>query len=167
MLFTHIDTACCLVEIGDIKILTDPVLDSAGGIYHHGYGAVSKKTGNPSLENVNLNEVDLILLSHPQHKDNFDKKGIEFARTVSLILSTPQIKKTHSNGKGLEPWDTFEYRNPNKNTRLKITATPAKHHTWLPQFVPGKVIGFFVENSSSDETLYISGDTVYFNGIDK
>ncbi len=40
---THIDTACCLIEIGFFKILTDPVLDNAGKLYHHGYGAISKK----------------------------------------------------------------------------------------------------------------------------
>ena len=69
---THIDTACCLIEFGAYKILTDPVLDQAGKFYHHGYGAFSKKTESPMLENIDLTNIDLVLLSHPQHKDNFE-----------------------------------------------------------------------------------------------
>ena len=105
---THIDTACCLLEIGDYRILTDPALDNAGKIYHHGYGAISKKTGNPKLTNSTLKKIDLILLSHPQHKDNFDIEGRKFAKSAPLILSTKKIEKEFSNGKGLVPWQTFE-----------------------------------------------------------
>lgn len=168
MNITHIDTACCLIEIGDIKILTDPVLDKAGKLYHHGYGAISRKTGNPNLDNVSLNDVDLILLSHPQNKDNFDKEGRKFAKSVPLILSTKKIKKSYSNGKGLKPWESYKFTKQNKNAKLKITAMPAQHHpSWLPKFISGEVIGFFIETNLSGETLYISGDTVYFNGINK
>lgn len=166
MIVTQIDTACCLIEIGDIKILTDPVLDKAGKLYHHGYGAFSRKTGNPNFDSITLEGVNLILLSHPQHKDNFDKQGREFAKSVPLILSTQKIQKSYTNGKGLKPWESFDYFEPNKNTRLKITAMPAQHHpNWLPKFISGEVIGFYIETNLSEETLYISGDTVYFDGI--
>jgi len=166
-IITHIDTACCLIEIGGIKILTDPALDKAGKLYHHGYGAISRKTSNPKIDDASLNNVDLILLSHPQHKDNFDIKGREFARTVPLILSTKKIEKDYKNGKGLKPWEQYEVNLPD-NSKLKITATPAQHHPgWLPKFFSGEVIGFLIQHSNSDETLYISGDTVYFNGINE
>ena len=168
MIVTQIDTACCLIEIGDIKILTDPVLDKAGKLYHHGYGAFSRKIGNPTLDDTTLEGVNLILLSHPQHKDNFDRQGREFAKSVPLILSTQKIQKSYSNGKGLKPWEFFEYSEPDKNTRLKITAMPAQHHpNWLPKFISGEVIGFYIETDLSEETLYISGDTVYFDGINQ
>ncbi|OJJ14322.1 hypothetical protein BKI52_43365 [marine bacterium AO1-C] len=163
---THIDTACCLIEIEGFKILTDPVLDEAGKFYHHGYGAVSKKVNNPQLDQVSLENVDLVLLSHPQHKDNFDTKGRAFAKSVPLILSTPSIEKSYKNGKGLKPWESHEFTLPDQSTVLKITATPAQHHPgWLPEFISGKVIGFYLTLSSSPETLYISGDTVFFKGI--
>jgi len=162
---THIGTACCVIEIAGFKILTDPVLDDAGKRYHHGFGAVSKKTSAPTLSNKLLDNIDLILLSHPQHKDNFDQKGRAFAKTVPLILSTKAIEKQFKNGKGLLPWETFEIA-INETQTLKITATPCQHHPdWLPEFISGKVIGFLLELSNSTETLYISGDTVYFKGI--
>ena len=163
---THIDTACCLIEVEGLKILTDPVFDEAGGLYHHGYGAISKKRSNPALGQVSLEGVDLILLSHPQHKDNFDRKGREFAKSVPLILSTPKIEKGYPNGKGLEPWEEYEVQLPDESGALKITATPAQHHPkWLPEFIPGKVIGFHIASGKSNESLYISGDTVFFQGI--
>jgi L-ascorbate metabolism protein UlaG (beta-lactamase superfamily) len=165
IIVTHIDTACCLIEIGGFKILTDPTLDNSGKYYHHGFGAISKKTESPILDQISLNEIDLILLSHPQHKDNFDTKGRALARSVPLILSTKKIERAYSNGKGLQPWDNYEIKIPNGGT-LKITATPAQHHpSWLPKFLSGEVIGFIIQHSEIDETIYISGDTVFFEGI--
>ena len=165
---THIDTACCLIEIEGFKILTDPTLDEAGKLYHHGFGAISKKTESPIINKVNLQDVDLILLSHPQHKDNFDLKGREFAKGVPLIISTQRIEKQFKNGKGLKPWESYEIEFPNTTKRLKVTATPAQHHpNWLPKFISGEVIGFFIETNQSHETIYISGDTIFFRGINE
>jgi len=168
IIVTHIDTACCLIEFGDYKILTDPALDSAGKLYHHGFGTISRKTENPILDEVNLNDVDLVLLSHPQHKDNFDLKGREFSKTVPLILSTKKIEKKFENGKGLKAWQTFNVESENKSHSLKVTATPAQHHpNWLPNFFSGEVIGFFIESERDKKSLYISGDTIYFKGINE
>ncbi len=165
IIVTHIDTACCLIEIGDFKILTDPTLDNSGKFYHHGFGAISKKTDNPKLDQISLNSIDLILLSHPQHKDNFDTKGRELAKSAPIILSTKKIEKDYPNGKGLQPWDDYEIKLPNGGN-LKITATPAQHHpSWLPKFISGEVIGFVIQHSELSEIIYISGDTVYFDGI--
>lgn len=163
---THIDTACCLIEIDGFKILTDPVLDVAGGYYHHGWGTISKKTSSPIIEKKELEGVELVLLSHPQHKDNFDKNGKAFSKQVPLILSTPKIEKKWSNGKGLRPWESHHIQLPN-GKKLTITATPAQHHPgWLPKFFSGHVIGFVLELSGTKECVYITGDTVYFKGIE-
>ena len=163
---THIDTACCLIEIDNFKILTDPVLDKAGKLYHHGYGAISKKTSNPEITSNVLKNIDLILLSHPQHKDNFDHKGRELAKTVPLILSTKKIEKNYKNGKGLKAWEQHTIK-LSDNEFITITATPAQHHpNWLPKFISGEVIGFFIKHSHSNETIYISGDTIYYKGIE-
>ncbi len=125
---TYIDTACCLIDINGCKILTDPALDKAGKFYHHGYGAISKKITIPMPDNIFLNNIDLILLNHLQHKDNFDIKGREVAKSVPLILSTKRIEKKYKNGKGLKPWESYEFKLPDVNTKIKITATQAQHH---------------------------------------
>jgi L-ascorbate metabolism protein UlaG (beta-lactamase superfamily) len=161
---THIDGPCILLEINGFKIITDPTLDSAGKIYHHGFGSISRKTDNPVLNDSTLKNIDLILLSHHQHKDNFDNKGREFAKTVPLILTTKNGSKKLSNAVGLNNWESFAINTP-KLKGLKITAIPAQHHpSWLPAFFSGKVIGFIIEYEGQEHgVIYISGDTVFFD----
>src|SRR5688572_4875890 len=104
VIITHIDTACILLEINGYRILTDPTLDRAGKLYHHGYGAFSRKLGTPALESADLTNIDLVLLSHHQHKDNFDTKGKEFALKIPNIISTVPASKTMNNVIGLNNW---------------------------------------------------------------
>lgn len=165
---THIDTACILLEINGFRILTDPTLDNAGGWYHHGFGAVSRKTQAPAVDPVDLTNIDLILLSHHQHKDNFDRKGRELALRVGRIISTKAAARALPGAIGLDEWECHPV-DTDKCPGLRITATPARHHPWwLPGFFAGKVVGFVIEYEGQDNgVLYISGDTVYFHGIDE
>lgn len=166
---THIDTACILLEINGYKILTDPTLDDAGGFYYHGSGSFSRKTENPALQSGMLDGIDLILLSHHQHKDNFDKKGKAFAlKYPEKIISTIPASKAIPGITGLADWQSKAVEAP-KLSNLKITATPAQHHPWwVPEFFAGKVIGFVIEfDGQQDGVIYISGDTVYFKGIEE
>ena len=90
---THIDTACILLQIGEYKILTDPVLDQPGQKYHHGFGAISSKTERPAMDPQALKGIDLLLLSHHQHWDNFDAGGRMLAAEIPLVLSTKAAGK--------------------------------------------------------------------------
>jgi len=146
--------------------MTDPVLDKAGKLYHFGYGAFSRKTGNPSLNQEEIGKIDLILLSHHQHKDNFDKAGKQFSKSVDRVITTKPAAKTLKNGVGLNNWESITIET-GKVAGLKITATPAQHHPWwVPHFFAGDVIGFIIEwEGQENGVYYISGDTVFFNGI--
>lgn len=165
---THIDTACILLEIGGYRIVTDPTLDNAGHLYHHGFGAVSRKLDNPAIPLKDLTNIDLILLSHHQHKDNFDTNGKAFTSKVPNVLSTKSASKALPGITGLDVWQTHFIPTP-KLKNLRITATPAQHHpSWIPEFIAGKVIGFIIEfDGQENGVIYISGDTVYFSGIDE
>jgi L-ascorbate metabolism protein UlaG (beta-lactamase superfamily) len=163
---THIDTACVLLEINGYKILTDPTLDKAGQWYYHGYGGFSRKMDSPALPAAHLTGIDLVLLSHHQHKDNFDHHGKKFTATVSTILSTRDAARSIPGITGLDDWESYAVNTP-KVPGLTITATPAQHHPWwVPGFLAGKVIGFIIAFDEQEHgVIYISGDTVYFNGI--
>lgn len=165
---THIDTACVLLDINGYHILTDPTLDTAGRWYYHGYGAFSRKTGNPGVAMKDLPPIDLILLSHHQHKDNFDDNGKKLSATVPLILSTTSAAKALPNAQGLKAWETYKINVP-QVPGLRITAMPAQHHPWwVPEFIAGPVIGFMIEfDAQTNGAIYISGDTVYFKGIEE
>jgi L-ascorbate metabolism protein UlaG (beta-lactamase superfamily) len=166
---THIDTACILLEINGYRILTDPTLDKGGHLYYHGYGAASRKTEDPALPITGLENIDLILLSHHQHKDNLDNNGKAFLkRTTATVLSTPKAAKEMSGVIGLDNWQTHTIAT-SRAKNLRITATPAQHHPWwIPEFISGTVIGFVIEfDGQENGVIYISGDTVYFKGIDE
>lgn len=115
-----------------------------------------------------LHNIDIVLLSHHQHKDNFDTKGKELALTVPTIISTKPASKAIQGITGLDDWESYSIQTPRLN-KLKVTATPAQHHPWwVPEFLAGKVIGFIIEfDGQENGAIYISGDTVYFKGIDE
>jgi L-ascorbate metabolism protein UlaG (beta-lactamase superfamily) len=165
---THIDTACMLLDINGFRILTDPTLDRAGKLYHHGYGGFSRKTDNPAFSPELLENIDLVLISHHQHKDNLDIAGMQFARRASHIISTNGARRVLPHALGLDDWEYVDVKT-DKVTNLRITATPAQHRpSWIPEFISGKVIGFVIEFDEQDKgVIYISGDTVYFKGIDE
>jgi L-ascorbate metabolism protein UlaG (beta-lactamase superfamily) len=165
---THIDTACVLLDINGYIIMTDPTLDKGGKRYYHGSGSFSRKTGDPAISVDTIPPVDLILLSHHQHKDNFDHEGKKFTMAAPLVLSTKAAAKKVKGVKGLKAWEGFDIDTP-KIHGLRITATPAQHHPWwVPGFLAGPVIGFIIEfYDQPDGVIYITGDTVYFRGIDE
>ncbi len=141
--------------------MTDPVLDKAGGRYHFGYGSISRKSSNPALTADEIGSIDLVLLSHHQHQDNFDRAGQAFTRQVPLVISTQQAARKLPNAIGLAPWEVVAIATA-KVPGLCVTATPGRHHpAWLPEFFTGKVTGFIIAYAGQQEgVIYISGDTV-------
>jgi L-ascorbate metabolism protein UlaG (beta-lactamase superfamily) len=168
---THIDTACVLININGFKILTDPTLDKKDGIFPQYVSsplAFSKKYCDPALSNDEIGKVDLVLLSHDHHSDNLDKRGRVFIKTVNTVLSTKDAVKRLKNGNtiGLDNWEEYTVVT-DKVPQLKITAIPAQHtNVKRLDKVMGKVIGFAIEwQGQKNGCLYISGDTVLFDGI--
>lgn len=167
---TQIDTACLLIDINGFKILTDPAFDAAGGTYQSGSGRILRKTQSPAIRPEDIGPVDLVLLSHDQHKDNFDNKGQEFSETAPMLISTPEAKERlgWDNVTGLDDWQSI-FINTEKIPGLKITATPCQHGSDEELHrVAGHVIGFILEwKGQNNGALYISGDTVFFKGIEE
>lgn len=168
VIFTQIDTACVRIDIGGFVILTDPAFDNAGGSYSSGSGRTLHKTGSPALDPAHLGRVDLVLLSHDQHKDNLDNAGREFIKTVPLVVSTleAQERLDQDNVRGIDEWTTTPIETPLVKN-LRVTGTPARHgSTETLHQIAGHVLGFLIEWEGQDNgALYISGDTVLFDGI--
>ncbi|QNA43189.1 MBL fold metallo-hydrolase [Lacibacter sediminis] len=170
---THIDTACVLININGFKILTDPTLDKKDGFFPQYVSrplAFSKKYIDPALTVDEIGKVDLVLLSHDHHSDNLDKRGRAFIQTVPLVLSTKDAQRRlkNKNTIGLHDWQEYHIETE-KVKQLKITAIPAQH-TNIKRLnkVMGKVLGFTIEwEGQSNGCMYISGDTVLFEGIDE
>jgi L-ascorbate metabolism protein UlaG (beta-lactamase superfamily) len=153
---TYIGGPTALIEIAGYRLLTDPTFDPAGGVY----GNLAKTMG-PALEPSDLGQVDAVLLSHDHHEDNLDHGGREFLKNAGRVLTTLDgAKRLGGNALGLAPWESSEVR---EGRALKITATPARHGP--AHMDRGPVIGFLLSVRGSDRVVYVSGDTVWYEGV--
>lgn len=162
---TYLDTAMAIIEIGSLRLLTDPVLDDAGTKYDDGVIALEKTT--PSAMSVDeLGRIDAVLLSHDQHSDNLDTRGRELLTRIPLILTTPEAaRRLGANATGLEPWQQSTITGAD-GFAITVTAAPAQHGPDGTQDLTGPVTGFLIDwdERTAQGPIYISGDTVPFDG---
>lgn len=164
---THIGTAALLLEIGPIRILTDPVFDPPGGSYHFGYGTSSRKLTGPALGADELGKIDAILLSHDQHEDNLDRAGRALLPRAKEVLTTfAGAKRLGNNAIGLRAWQSRMVKSA--SFEINVTAVPARHGSLGSHLIVGETTGFVLEwPGQKHGALYVSGDTVWFNGINE
>lgn len=167
---TYLGTATVLLEIGGLRILTDPVFgpkgecDSVMGIP----GTTYSKLNDSQVKVEDILPIDYVLLSHDQHIDNLDPEGRKILPFAKQIITTKTAaKRLGKNCIGLSDFETTELKLTNGET-LKITATPCRHGPPLSLPLVGPVIGFLLEwPRQQNGQLYISGDTVLFEGINE
>ena len=158
---THISTATMLLEIGKLRLLTDPVFDPAGEKYDSGLA----KLTTPPVSIESLGKIDAVLLSHDHHDDNLDKAGRAFLPNVKRVLTTTSgEKRLRGNAEGLANWQSTILESD--DTKVKITATPAQHGNFIARPFAGQTIGFMLEwEGQQNGALYITGDTIFYKGI--
>jgi L-ascorbate metabolism protein UlaG (beta-lactamase superfamily) len=164
---THISTATLLLEIGTLRLITDPVFDPAGGRYFFGWGTGSTKLTDSPVSPDSLGHIDAVLLSHDQHEDNLDMAGRAFLPNVKRVLTTTSgAKRLRGNAEGLANWQSTILESG--DTKVKVTATPAQHGPLIVRPFAGQTIGFILEwEDQKNGALYITGDTIYYHGIDE
>jgi L-ascorbate metabolism protein UlaG (beta-lactamase superfamily) len=157
---THVGTATVLLEIDGVTLLTDPVFAGPCAA-HFGWGMRSRHLEHPALSLADLPPIDLVLLSHDHHADNFDELGREAVAKATTTLTTVAAGRRLGTPKalGLRPWESH------RHGALTITATPARHGPPLSLPLVGPVVGFVIEAPSG--VIYVSGDTVAFAGIEE
>ena len=162
---THIGTATMLLEIGSIRILTDPVFDPPGDDYHFGYGTRAKKLTPPAIKPEDIGKMDVVLLSHDHHEDNLDRAGRELLPSAGKVITTVTgARRLGKNTIGMKPWQSITIQSG--EPEIKITAVPAHHGSLWSYILVGETTGFILEwKGQKHGVLYISGDTVWFNGI--
>ncbi|KAJ4011772.1 hypothetical protein NW752_004173 [Fusarium irregulare] len=169
---THVTTATAVVEIDDVKFITDPIFDEAPRDYdlshlagmEPGEVVLTVKDG-PHLSIKQLPIIDCILLSHEDHVDNLDETGRQLL-LGRRVFTTPDGAKNLSDYPGvsaLQPWQTLKFRLAGEE--WSITGVPCVH-------VPGgEVTGFLLHKESfgispdgRPNVFYFSGDTVLLEG---
>jgi L-ascorbate metabolism protein UlaG (beta-lactamase superfamily) len=165
---TLIGAATVLLEIGSLRLLTDPVFDPPGGHYSFGWGTGSTKLTAPAVATEDIGRIDAVLLSHDHHQDNLDRAGRAFLPRAGQVITTRSgAKRLGGNSLGLRDWESTGIKGAD-GLKIKVTATPARHGPWFLRPIFGDVIGFMLEWPGQQfGALYISGDTVWFEGVEQ
>ncbi|WP_410571748.1 MBL fold metallo-hydrolase [Amycolatopsis sp. cmx-4-61] len=139
-----------LLELGGVRLLTDPTFDPPGD---HPIGdRVLVKTEESVLTEEAIGMVDAVLLSHDQHPDNLDDRGRAYLATVPLTLVTPRgAARLGGTSRGLAPWESTRVG------ALTVTAVPALHGPDGASRLTGDVTGFVLTGDGLP-TVYVSGD---------
>ncbi|MEV4144146.1 MBL fold metallo-hydrolase [Amycolatopsis sp. NPDC049691] len=139
-----------LLELGGVRLLTDPTFDAPGD--HPVGDRVLVKTEDSVLTEDTVGVVDAVLLSHDQHPDNLDDRGRAYLATVPLTLVTPSgAERLGGTARGLKPWDETQVG------PLTVTAVPALHGPEGAEPTTGEVTGFVLSGRDLP-TVYVSGD---------
>jgi L-ascorbate metabolism protein UlaG (beta-lactamase superfamily) len=162
---TYFDTAMVLIEVGGVRLLTDPVLDPACSAFDYGLYRL-EKTSPVSVTPEQLGRIDAVLLSHEQHGDNLDRAGREFLSNVPGVLTTPAGASVLGDvAEGLSDWQSVTVEGV-EGGAVTVTGVPAQHGPDGTQEVTGPVIGFVI-TAGDGRKIYVSGDTVPFSGTDE
>ena len=153
-----------LVEMRGLRILTDPTFDPPGR-YQVGAVTFTKRIG-PAIAASALEPIDLVVLSHEQHVDNLDRAGRAFlAKAKRVMTAASGAPRLGNVAEGLEPWQHADIATPS-GSRLRVTATPARHGPAGIEPISGDVIGFaLTPDDGHGPTVYVSGDTVWYPGV--
>jgi L-ascorbate metabolism protein UlaG (beta-lactamase superfamily) len=144
-----------LLEIGGVRMLTDPTFDPPGE-YPIGERVLTKTQG-PALGPGRLGRVDAVLLSHDQHPDNLDRAGRECLKTVPVVFSTVAARERLGDPvRSLPVWGQTEVRGEG-SAAIRVTGVPARHGPEGSEHLVGEVIGFVLSGPGLP-TVYVSGD---------
>lgn len=160
---TYLGGPTAVLELGGIRLLTDPTFDPAGSTYTTPVYTL-RKTEGPALGPDEIGPIDAVILSHDHHFDNLDRAGREFLGRAGRVLTTGAgAERLGGRAIGLEPWGAHTLTTPGGRT-LRVTATPARHGPAGSD--RGPVIGFMLEpEGGSGSGVYVSGDTVWYEGV--
>ena len=163
MRITYIGGPTALVEIGGLRLLTDPTFDVAGGEYRAASYSLHKTQG-PALARAALGRIDVVLLSHDHHFDNLDTSGRAMLGEAGVVLTTRAgAERLGTPAIGLAPWQVHDVALPDGGM-LRITATPARHGPDGGD--RGPVVGFVLQRvGDAGGAVYVSGDTVWYDGV--
>jgi len=175
----YIGTATAILEIGGLRLLTDPAFDPENTTYTTPVYTLHKFK-SPTVTADHIGHIDHVLLSHDHHLDNLDHQGMQLLTKVDSVITTTQgADRLNNQGSrpgdapapkgihaiGLHNWQTIEM--PTKDGRiLTITGTPCRHGPAGSD--RGPVTGFVLNfKGETKDAIYITGDTVYYEGVEE
>lgn len=152
-----------LIELGGFRLLTDPTFDAPGR--YQGAVVTLEKVAGPALPPEAVGTIDAVLLSHDQHLDNLDRSGRAFLPRAGRVFTTPiGAERLGGIAEGLAPWESARLDAADGRS-LDVTATPARHGPPGVEPALGEVAGFLLGLDEPGDTVYVTGDTVWYEGV--
>jgi L-ascorbate metabolism protein UlaG (beta-lactamase superfamily) len=144
-----------LLELGGLRLLTDPTFDPPGP---HPIGRrVLEKNRGPALLPEQVGPVDAVLLSHDQHPDNLDVAGRAFLATAPRVLTTgAAAERLGGAAEELRWWTHATLQRPDGG-EMDVVGVPARHGPLGSEALTGPVMGFVLRGAGLS-TVYVSGD---------
>jgi L-ascorbate metabolism protein UlaG (beta-lactamase superfamily) len=150
----YVGHATVLIDIGRIRVLTDPVLrDRVFFLQRHGQ--------NPAHELLEERSPDIVLLSH-LHYDHADLPSLRKLPATATIIAP------RGSGKYLRRWARVQVHEVGEGDTLRIadvevTALPANHGKGLS--LPRPMTSCLSYVMRNHLTVYFAGDTALFEGM--
>ena len=149
--------ASVYIDAGGVGIVTDPVFESSYSPIH------PRKVPRPPLSAYD--QTSIILISHA-HSDHLDPPTLrKFPRTAVILCPAPSEKYVRGLGPSvrvMRPGDTFAFPGGT------VVAVAALHPggRWIGKAAAdGRALGYVIV--TTERTIYYSGDTEYFPGIEE
>ncbi|MEW2305535.1 MBL fold metallo-hydrolase [Streptomyces sp. NPDC006655] len=170
-----VGNATVLLRYGALTLLTDPNFLHRGQYAYLGYGLSSRRLTEPAVDVRDPPRLDGIVLSH-LHGDHWDRRARRHLDHAVPILSTPhaarRLRVLHGFPRtaGLRTWEGFTLRQG--GDQVRVTALPGRHagqavlRGLLPP-VMGSMLEFGPAGGSPRLRLYVSGDTLVYDGLDE
>jgi L-ascorbate metabolism protein UlaG (beta-lactamase superfamily) len=155
---TYVGGPTALLELRGRRYLTDPTLDPAPADYPTPAYTLHKSQA-PAVAEASLLPLHGILLSHDHHFDNLDHRGRALLAQAETVYTTVAgAERVGGNAEGLAPWESRSLPGGGR-----LVAAPARHGPAGGD--RGPVIGFVLEPEPGAPGIYISGDSVQYEGV--
>lgn len=150
---TYVGHATILIEIGGMRLLTDPLLrDRVLYLRRHGRSVDASVYAN----------LDAVLISH-LHYDHCDLPSLRMLPQDSRMI-VPRGSRQLFHAWGFQSIDELEVGEVTRVGPVTVRATEARHSGYRPPGGPAaSALGFIVE--SSHQQIYFAGDTDLFAGM--
>lgn len=150
---TYVGGPTAVLEWAGLRIVTDPTFDAPQTYPEPDGSTPLVKTTGPGTARGDLGHIDLVLLSHHEHKDNLDWEGLELVASGVPTLSHRQAAADLWGGSvvGYDDWEAHRVGD------ATITVVPALHGPPGFDRIVGEVVGFVLE-APGEPTVYVSGD---------
>ncbi|MET9776525.1 MBL fold metallo-hydrolase [Streptomyces sp. NPDC006367] len=170
-----IGNATVLLRYRGLSLLTDPNFLHRGQRAYLGHGLTSRRLTEPALDPRDLPDLDAVVLSH-LHGDHWDRVARRHLSRSVPIVTTPhasrRLQGVHGfhRAVGLRTWQRETVSHG--DARARVTALPGRHagHPALRRLLPpvmGSLLEFGPAGGPVLHRLYVSGDTLLFEGLDE